>query len=358
MSLKPLRNMTFSQEGAHRPRHKGGLLALYAILLLSACEAPSLGVEYRGERLDVVDMHLHTGEWDHIPPGTQHFLAERFPHPIGLNAATVAEAQISPQGILEQMDRGGVERAVLLAVYAPRTVGVTTNEQVIENLAAAPERLMGLASLRVDRWDLEADEQLAALDAALSVPGMVGVKLAHAHMHFRFDDPAYWGIYSVAAAHDAPVYLHTGSTPFPGAADEPAYTDPAYLEAAIQAHPDTRFIIGHLGYDFLAKRPGHLEECLRLASTYSNVWLEPSALGSKGADPSGENLTHAMRRIREEGLTSRVIYGSDGPQAPGFVADYLERTLVAMEAGGWTTAEAQSALRGNFDQLFGAALEP
>ena len=333
-------------------------LALCIFFLPSACVAPSLGVEYRGERLDVVDMHLHTGEWEGIAPSTQHFLAERFPHPIGLNAASVAETQISAEGILKQLDQGGVGRAVLLAVYAPRTVGITTNEQVIENLAADPTRLMGLASLRVDRWDLEADEQLAALDAALSVPGMVGVKLAHAHMHFRFDDPAYWGIYSVAAAHNAPVYLHTGSTPFPGAADEPAYTDPAYMEAAIEAHPDTDFIIGHLGYDFLAKRPGHLEECLRLASTYPNVWLEPSALGSKGADPGGEHLVRAMVRIREENLTNRLIYGSDGPQSPGFVADYLERTVAAMEAAEWTAHEARSALSGNFDRLFAAALEP
>lgn len=351
MPLEPLRPPGGSRK---TPRWRGASASflLCVVFLLSACGAPSLGVDYRGERLDVVDMHLHTGEWEGIGASTQRFLAERFPHPIGLNAATFAEGQISPEGILGQLDQGGVRRGVLLAVYAPRTVGITTNEEVIENVATDPQRLMGLASLRVDRWGLEADQQLAALSEALSAPGMVGVKLAHAHMHFRLDDPAYWEIYSVAAAHQAPVYLHTGSTPFPGAANQPEYTDPAYLEAAIAAHPDTEFVLGHLGYDFLAKAPGRLEECLRLASAYPNVWLEPSALGSKGADPTGENLALAMARIREEGLTGRVIYGSDGPQAPGFVGDYLERTLQAMDSSGWTADEARGALGGNFDRVF------
>ena len=164
------------------------------------------------------------------------------------------------------------------------------------------------------------------------------------------------GIYAVAAAHDAPVYLHTGPTPFPGAAYGPEYTDPAYLEPAITAHPDTQFILGHLGFDFLNDAPGQLEECLRLAGTYPNVWLEASALGSKSADPDGIYLGLAMTRIREEGLTDRLIYGSDGPQSPGFVADYLERTLTAMETGGWTAEEVAAALAGNFERAFAAGL--
>ncbi|MCP4873613.1 MAG: amidohydrolase family protein [Proteobacteria bacterium] len=314
-------------------------------------------MEYRGEALDAVDMHLHTGEWEDIGPTTQRFLAERFPHPVGLNAEETASDSISPAGILKQLDRAAVRRGVLLAVYAPRTVGITTNDAVIANLAHDPDRLLGLASVRVDAWGTDADEQLAALDEALSAPGMVGVKLAHAHMHFRFDDPAYWGTYEVAAAHAAPVYLHTGPTPFPGAAEGPEYTDPAYLEPAIVAHPDTDFILGHLGFDFLNDTPGQLEECIRLASAYPNVWLEASALGSKNADPDGEHLALAMTRIREEGLTDRLIYGSDGPQAPGFVAEYLDRTLVAMEAGDWTAEQAAAGLAGNFDRVFGLEAE-
>ncbi len=72
-------------------------LLMCAAHMLSACGPSSLGVDYQGERLDVVDMHLHTGEWEGIGPSTQRILAELFPHPIGLNAETVGAKQI-PKG--------------------------------------------------------------------------------------------------------------------------------------------------------------------------------------------------------------------------------------------------------------------
>ena len=55
---------------------------------------------------------------------------------------------------------------------------------------------------------------------------MIGIKLAHAHQHFRMDDPTYFGIYQVSSDLKKPVYLHTGSSPFPGTSSEAPYTDP------------------------------------------------------------------------------------------------------------------------------------
>ena len=184
---------------------------------------------------------------------------------------------------------------------------------------------------------------------------MIGIKLAHAHQHFRMDDPAYYGIYQLAAVLNKPVYLHTGSSPFPGTSADPPYTDPTYLEDAIKLHPGARFILGHLGYNFTNQTPGALDACIRLAKTYPNVFLEPSALGSKGSDPTGENLKQAMARMREAGLVDRIIYGSDGPQSPGFVRDYLQRTVAAMRATGYTVEEAQAVLSGNFARVFGVS---
>jgi predicted TIM-barrel fold metal-dependent hydrolase len=323
------------------------------LLLLVGCSTPELGMDYGATRLPIVDMHLHTGEWEDIPSSTQRFLAERFPFPLGLDAEGTASGVLEPEGVVRELDKGGVSHGVLLAVYAPRSVGVATNEGVIENIAAAPDRLWGLASLRVDRWNEDRDEQLQKLRDALAAPGMIGIKLAHAHMHFRMDDPDYYGIYEIAAELGKPVYLHTGPSPFPGTNQEPPYTDPAYLEEAIQQHPGAIFILGHLGFDFLNDNLGELDTCIRLAQTYANVYLEPSAMGSRGGDPDQVLLPEAMRRIREGGVADRVIYGSDGPQSPGFVKEYAERTLYAMEQAGWSEAEAEAAMSGTFAQVFG-----
>jgi predicted TIM-barrel fold metal-dependent hydrolase len=324
----------------------------WILVFAVGCGDAELGVVVRGERMPVIDMHLHPGEWDSIPPETKEFLSSRFPFPIDLRPDKSAAGVLSPEGILGEMDRGGVSVGVLLAIYAPRTVGVATNEGVIADVAHDPRRFYGLASLRVDRWNADGADELARLREALGSPGMVGIKLAHAHQQFRMDDPRYFGIYALAAELQKPVYLHTGTSPFPGTQQAPEYTDPAYLEPAIAAHPGAIFILGHLGYDFAAQQLGALEACVDLATRYPNVYLEPSALGSKGSDPSGDNLRRAMARLREAGLVDRIIYGSDGPQSPGFVAEYLERTVAAMEAADYSADEARAVLAGNFARIF------
>ncbi len=330
---------------------------MIAIALLGACSDTELGVVVEGQRLAVVDMHLHPGEWDAIPPETREFLASRFPFPFNGDPEGTANDILSVEGLVGELDKAGASFGVLMAVYSPATVGIASNELVLADLEARPDRFYGLASLRVDHWNADAQAELDRLAQALAHPGMIGVKLAHAHMHFRLDDPAYSGIYVLAGQLGKPVYLHTGTSPFPGTATEPQYTDPAYLESAIVEHPETIFILGHLGYDFFAHdlEPG-LTHSIALAEQYPNVFLEPSALGSKGSDPTGENLPEAMRRMRAAGLVDRIIYGSDGPQSPGFARDYLERTVEAMRGSGYTVEDMRAVLSGNFSRVFGVTV--
>jgi len=313
----------------------------------------SNGIVYDDQLLIGIDMHLHTGEWEKIPPSTQNYLAEKFPFPLNLNPEPLAEDTLSAQGIIDQLDNAGLDQGVVFAVYAPHSVGIATNAEVIDLLDAKPQRLWGLASLRVDQWDTERDQQLANLREVLSHPRMIGIKLAHAHMHIRFDDPQYDPIYALAGELNKPVYLHTGPSPFNGTLADPPYTNPIYLEESIKRFPQTQFILGHMGFDFLNKAEGNLEECLALGKQYNNVFFEPSALGSGASDPEGTLYKRVLRRTKEEGLVDRMIYGSDGPQYPGFLADYATRTRDAMKAAGYTAEEAQAVFKTNFERLFG-----
>ena len=303
---------------------------------------------YGDATLDAADMHLHFGEWGAIPPSTRTFLAGNFPFPLGLNSEQTAEGVVTGEGILSQLDRAGVRRGLLFAVYAPRTVGVATNEQALVEMAVDPERLLALGSLRVDSWARDRDLQLDALRSMLDEPGVVGIKLAHAHMHFRMDDPDYFGIYDVADEYGVPVYVHTGRSPFPGTAQEAPYTEAQFLEEAITAYPDVPFILGHLGHDFEPDFTEPLDVVLELAQRHENVWLEPSAL----SDDADFRLPYAMDRMRQDGLVDRIIWGSDGPQSPGFVDRYVDATVEAMLASDYSVDEAQAVLAGNFDRAF------
>ncbi len=328
-------------------------LLVLSIGFLVACGPPPKGVDYRGSRLAVVDMHLHPGDWAQVPESTQEYLASRFPFPFGLRPETIAEDVLTGQAILGELDEAGASAGLLFAVYAPRTVGVATNTLVRRERRADGTRLWGLASLPVDQWDTQSTEALTALAEALEDDGMVGIKLAHSHMHFRMDDPAYWPIYDVALAYNAPVYLHTGPSPFPGARQEPEYTSPAYMEPAIAAHPGVPFILGHMGYDFIDKQVGEIDAAVDLAARYDNVWLEPSALGSSGSDPTDQNLPTILKKAKAAGVAHKLVYGSDGPQSPGFVAEYLERTVAALDTADYSVDDARLALADNASTLFG-----
>ena len=324
------------------------------LLLAPGCDSSKPDLSYQDQAIpNAIDMHLHTGEWALIPRRTQAYLASKFPFPFSLNPAKLADDTLSAEGILDQMDGAGIDKAVLLAVYAPNSVGITKNEWMIKEIEQAPERFYGFASVQVDEWDDDEEAQLNGLKEALAHPQVIGIKLAHAHQDFEMNDPRFYSIYEVAGEAKTPVYLHTGSSPFPGTIDAERHTDAAYLEEAISAYPETVFILGHLGFDFINQNEGTLENCIDLAKRYPNVYLEPSAMGSKGADPTGEYYALALTRIKEEGLIDRLIYGSDGPQYPGFLKDYASRTLDAMANAEFTLEEANAFFYENFVRVFG-----
>ena len=117
------------------------------------------------------------------------------------------------------------------------------------------------------------EAQLLNLEEALSHPQMIGVKLAHTHQHFRMDDADYYAIYEKAGAANAPVYLHTGPSPFPGTNSREPYINPLYMEQAFALYPQTQFILGHMCFDFINKSTDVMDRCFGLArSTTMCIW--------------------------------------------------------------------------------------
>lgn len=324
-----------------------------ALLALAACARPpdQPGVVVDGQRLAVVDMHLHTGTWEGMTPRFQARVSERVPGFLKWIMPYVTPYTIGGQAILRELDNAGVSAGGVFALYSPHSTGLAPNELVEEEIALNPKRLYGFASLRVDQWNIDGPQQLAKLESDLvNLDNFVGIKLAHAHQQFRFDDERFYGIYEVAARLHKPLYLHTGTSPNPGTRLEPPYADPAYLEEAIRRYPEAVFILGHTGYDSEGKALTYTDSALRLAQTYPNVYLEPGAIG---AERAANVIDDFFARVKAAGVIGKMIYGSDGPQQPGYVKGHLERFVAGMQRAGYTVDEQRAILSGNFCRVFG-----
>lgn len=318
---------------------------------LAACSGPrEPGVPVEGERLRVVDMHLHTGTWELMTPRFQNRLAGRLPGPLKKLAPRFFAGNLTAESILAEMDKAGISAGGVFALYSPHSTGMAPNEFVAGQVATNPERLYGFASLRVDQWNQNGPEQLAKLEAALQLPHMVGVKLAHGHQQFRFDDARFDGIYEIAGRLGKPIYLHTGTSPNPGTRTEPPYADPAYLEEAIRRYPATVFILGHSGYDSAAVALNYTDSAIRLAQRYPNVYMEPGAIGASRADPVRQDY---LKRVKQGGVIDKLIYGSDGPQFPNYLRSHLDTFVEGMVEAGYTADEMRQILSGNFERVFG-----
>ena len=329
------------------------LVALVATLLCTSNTvlAQDSGVFVDGERLPVVDVHLHTGTWELMTPWFQERISERAPRGFKWTVGLLSDRWLSADGILKELDKAGIEAGGVFALFSPHTAGIASNEFVAEQIAQS-DRLFGFASPRVDQWNVYAEEELSRLEEVLQRPGFIGVKLAHAHLQMRFDDIRFDSIYALAGRLGKPVYLHTATSPNPGTRLEPPYTDPLYLEATIRDHPETIFILGHAGWDSHYRKLTYTDSCIDLAKRYSNVYLEPGALGAKRA---AEVLPDFVARIKAADVIEKLIYGSDGPQNPGYVKLHLDNFVAAMVDAGYTKDEMGDVLAGNFRRVFADA---
>lgn len=346
------------------------LFVLGGVLLLPPTTGASILVD--GQRLQVVDMHLHPGRFGTMNPDGKAFILGAVPPFLRAHAPAIIETSLDPYeehvGIHAETDRAGVDHAVLYAVYTHHTTGYYTNEELLAALddPANGGWAWGLASLNFD--DTGAD--LALLDARLAAmrsyleqrPDLfIGIKLAHAHQGATLDDEASFRVYELAGELGVPVLLHTGFSPFPNTEDDPAYYDPAYLQDVVALFdgttgPRVDFVLSHVGQGDARS----VEASLALAEASDNVWLELSALGrpllldeqGRAIETTDDQYPYVLEQVLARGLVDRTIYASDGAQLSGFVGRYLQELVDGMLTAGFTTPDISAVLAENFFTVY------
>ena len=124
-------------------------------------------------------------------------------------------------------------------------------------------------------------------------------------------DPTMAQFWELAAKHDVPAFVHAGRGPSEGQGPRrhegccPDYNadfgNPELLRPVLKRHPGLRFVVQHVGFDYL-------DETIALMREFPSVFVDMSVLNSIGPRPLHDA---SLRRLVEAGMANRIVLGSD-----------------------------------------------
>lgn len=203
----------------------------------------------------IVDMHTHYSKWIQFPIWGGY-----------------------ADDLVEEMDRVGIEKAVLAPQTSMTPSLVCGNDGILEAMRKYPDRLLGYASCYPAHKDTGLKEIQRCMDE-----GMVGIKM-HTSSGIPYTSDDYTPVWQYANEKKLPVLLHTW-----GDLDE--------MDSIFETYTDAPILLGHAG----SVNPKMYVE---YAQRYSNLWLE--LCFSRAPYGLVEYL------VREVGA-DRILYGSDAP---------------------------------------------
>lgn len=243
---------------------------------------------------------------------------------------------------LAEMDRHGVSRMVSFASLPQEAEAV-----------AAAARQSGGRLLAYTLVNPALEQAPAFVEKALGELGFRGLLTFGAMHHVGPSDPRCDAIYELAAAHGAPVIVHTGilqvklrdllglPRPF-----DMAFANPLDLVPAANRHPDTRFVLPHFG-------GGFFREALMTAAQCENVFFDTSSSnGWMATDPGGLTLERVFAASLDVLGSQRLLAGTDSCTFPrGYRVDVRDAQLAALEAAGADGASVERVFGGNLAAL-------
>ncbi len=257
----------------------------------------------------LIDAHQHPVRLPTVKPAWMGW-AERFGQP-GWREAYTADGQIIPAAFDELMSAEGVDHALVICEYSPKTTGTQPAEDLLPLTGHNPARFSLVANVNPHLHYPPGDELARQLGL-----GAIALKVHPVHGGFSPADPALYPAYQACAAEGLPVVVHCGTSSFPGSSNELA--DPALLLPVLRDFPGLTVVLAHGGrglwYDAAAS----------LALLHENVWIELSGLPP-------HRLPGYYARFDLRRLARKFIFGTDWPGVPGIARN--ARALAALDLG-------------------------
>ncbi len=239
--------------------------------------------------MNVIDFHIHMGRRHHL---TEH-LIEFLKKDIGEEVLQQLD-NITPQELSEFLASQGVDHAVMLAEYTPKTTGIVPNEFVSE-FCGLTDRLIPFCSVNLEGETTPA----AQVEHAINELGCRGIKLLPPYAHFYPDDPRILPVYEIASNLGIPIMFHTGTSLFPGSRIR--YANPLLLDDVAEDFPNLTIIMCHAG------RPFWYAESEWMIRRHKNIYVDIAGIPPKQIPAIFPKLDR---------FPDRFIFGSDWPNIP------------------------------------------
>lgn len=255
-----------------------------------------------------IDFHVH-------PVGEESLEQSRkYLEKIGTREAIkwYSSIDLSAEGLIEEMDRAGVNKSVILALGYNINLPLlkVSNEEVSRIVDNYSERFIGFASVCPTEMaggsssvtDEQVEKSIEELGRAVESLGLEGVKLLPPFQHFYPNDRSLWPLYERIEDLEIPLLTHTGGEDFPG---KVKYCRPYFLDDVAKDFPEMNIVLAHMGgYPFGV----WFREAMMVTDENPNVYVDLAALRPRELE--GLNLLEmAISWVGSES----IIFGSDWP---------------------------------------------
>jgi predicted TIM-barrel fold metal-dependent hydrolase len=205
---------------------------------------------------------------------------------------------------LGHLDEAGIDQAVILPIDCTTAHGATivSNEQVAW-LMEQTDRVIGFASV-----DPGQDDAADKLERDVAEYGLKGLKLDPSLQRFAIDDAERaFPVYAAAQKLGIPMLIHCGMSW--ARVGRSSLAQPLLLEPVIEAFPDLRIVIPHLGWPWAA-------EAVMLAVKHRNVYLDTSVLFSGTPTESLRQVVDTVlgRELMDRSIPRQVLFASNYPR--------------------------------------------
>jgi uncharacterized protein len=243
----------------------------------------------------LIDAHVHAARLPTLKQSWREWAAQ-YGSPSLLELYD-EQGTLVPERFDEYMAAEGVDIAILLCEYSPKSTGIQPIEDLLPILSHNPERFKLMANLNPHLHYPLVEE----LRRQISL-GAVGLKLHPVHASFAPNDRMLYPAYAFCESERLPVVFHCGTSVFPGSTNR--YADPAFVEDVARDFPELTIVLAHGG------RGWWYDAAAFMTMMREKVWMEVSGLPPK-------KLRDYYKNFDFERLAQRMIFGTDWPGVPG-----------------------------------------